>query len=229
LLFLRIGAHESSLFHDIKIKNIARGNFLRLFTNRELLGRYLKTILIGLPTYFVIGLLLTLAPEFAKEIGIKDKINTGTAMMYCFSAFCVADILCGLLSQRLKSRKKPFYLFNTLTVISISIFFFYPASTPEGIYIRYALLGFSIGYWALIVTNAAEQFGTNLRATVTTTVPNFVRGSLIPITLVFEAVRQQTSITYSGAIIGMSTVIIALFAARFTKESYGKDLNYHEQ
>lgn len=228
LLLLRFGAFESGLYKSVRDQNIDRGNFFKLFTNKERFGKYLKTILVGLPTYFVVGLLLTIAPEFAKEIGIEGKVNTGNAMMYCFSGFCVADVFGGLLSQNLKSRKKVFYLFNILSFISISVFFFLPASNLEGMYIRYAFLGFSIGYWALIVTNASEQFGTNLRATVTTTVPNFVRGALVPITIVFESMKGSFGIGVSGAIIGLTTVVIALIATTFTKETFGKNLDYLE-
>ncbi|MBL0236034.1 MAG: MFS transporter [Saprospiraceae bacterium] len=228
LLLLRFGAYESGLYKNIKEQNIDRGNFLKLFTNGERFWKYLKTILVGLPTYFVVGLLLTIAPEFAKEIGIADKVNTGNAMMYCFTGFCIADVFGGLLSQRLQSRKKVFYFFNVLSFISISVFFFFPASNLDGMYIRYAFLGISIGYWALIVTNASEQFGTNLRATVTTTVPNFVRGALVPITIIFESMKGSFGIAMSGAIIGLTTVVIALIATTFTRETYGKDLDYLE-
>lgn len=228
LLLLRFGAYESGLYNTIKTQNVDRGNFFKLFTDGKRFSKYLKTILVGLPTYFVVGLLLTIAPEFAKEIGIADKVNTGNVMMYCFTGFCIADVLGGLISQRLKSRKRVFYLFNVLSFISISIFFFLPASTLEGMYVRYAFLGFSIGYWALIVTNASEQFGTNMRATVTTTVPNFVRGALVPITILFESMKVTIGIGMSGAIIGLTTVVIALIATSLTKETFAKDLDYIE-
>jgi putative MFS transporter len=149
-------------------------------------------------------------------------------MMYCFTGFCISDVLGGLLSQIFQSRKKVFYLFNFLSFVSISIFFFLPATDLNGMYIRYAFLGFSIGYWALIVTNASEQFATNLRATVTTTVPNFVRGALVPITIIFESMKGSFGIGMSGAIIGLTTVVIALIATTLTKETYGKDLDYTE-
>lgn len=229
LLSLRVGAYESGLYETIKTQNIERGNFFRLFTNGKRFTKYLKTILVGLPTYFVVGLLLTIAPEFAREIGIADKVNTGNVMMYCFTGFCIADVLGGLLSQKLKSRKAVFYLFNILSFLSISIFFFIPATSLEGMYTRYAFLGFSIGYWALIVTNASEQFGTNMRATVTTTVPNFVRGALVPITILFESMKAGFGIGMSGAIIGLTSVAIALIATSFTKETFGKELDYIEQ
>ena len=197
-----------------------------MFTDWELFSRYIKTILIGLPTYFVVGLCLTIAPEFAKEIGIKEAVNTGQAMMYCFTGFCIADVIGGIVSQKLRSRKKVFYIFNFITLTSIIFFFCVPSMNLTGLYIRYMFLGFSIGYWALIVTNASEQFGTNFRATVTTTVPNFIRGALVPLTILFENLKLNMSIAESGAIIGIGTVIIAMIAALKTKETFTKNLDY---
>lgn len=227
LLLLRFKAYESGLFNAIK-QGIKRGNIALIFTDSDRFFKYAKTILVGLPTYFVVGLILAVAPEFAKEIGIMEKVNTGNAMMFCFSGFCVADVVGGLLSQKLKSRKKVFYLFNILSLFSIVWFFLFPAVSVQQMYLQFVVLGVSIGYWALLVTNASEQFGTNLRATVTTTVPNFIRGALVPITMLFEYLRTGMNIAHSGFVIGISTVLIALMATYFTKETFGKDLNYTE-
>ena len=228
LLLLRVGVYESGMYKNIKDKNIEKGKFLKIFTSWDKFSRYSKTILVGLPSYFVLGLLLTIAPEFARELGISHKINTGHAMMYCFTGFSIADLLCGLLSQRLQSRKAIFYLFNLLTVIAIITFFFAPATTLFSFYIRYTFVGFGIGYWAMLVTNASEQFGTNYRATVTTTVPNFIRGALVPIAFAFESLKDSIGLIQSGIVIGLFTVIIALVATYFTKETFHKDLDYIE-
>lgn len=228
LLFLRVGVFESGMYKNIKDQNIERGNFLGLFTSWNKFSRYAKTILIGLPSYFVLGLLLTIAPEFAKEIGIEEKINTGQAMMYCFVGFSTADLLCGLISQKLQSRKFIFYAFNFLTIISILTFFYAPAPALHWFYLRYTFVGFGIGYWAMLVTNASEQFGTNYRATVTTTVPNFIRGALVPIAFVFEGIKGNLGLVNSGVIIGISTVVIALVATWFTQETFHKNLDYTE-
>ncbi len=228
LLLLRIGVYESSMYKSIKSEKIEKGQFLKLFASWNKFNRYVKTILVGLPSYFVLGLLLTIAPEFAAEIGVSDKINTGHAMMYCFAGFSTADLLCGLLSQKLKSRKAVFYLFNTLTVLSILVFFFVPASDLFSFYIRYTFVGFGIGYWAMLVTNASEQFGTNYRATVTTTVPNFIRGALVPIAFAFEGLREVIGLINSGVIIGLITALIALAATYYTTETFHKDLDFVE-
>ncbi|POY38972.1 MFS transporter [Solitalea longa] len=228
LLLLRVGVFESGMYNNIKEKDIEKGNFLKLFTSWSKFSRYGKSILVGLPSYFVLGLLLTIAPEFAQTIGITEKINTGQTMMYCFAGFCSADIICGLISQRLQSRKTVFYLFNILCLISTLVFFYYPTDSISGLYAKYFLAGLGIGYFAMLVTNASEQFGTNYRATVAITVPNFIRGALIPIAFVFESVRGSLGLINGAALIGVSTVIIALLATWFTKETFNKNLDYTE-
>lgn len=228
LLLLRVGVYESDMYTRIQDKNIQKGNFLNLFLKYKKFVRYAKTILVGLPSYFVLGLLLTIAPEFAKETHLPGVVNTGQTMMFCFAGFCTADFCCGLLSHWLKSRKKVFYLFNLITLISIITFFYFPAETLGVFYAKYVLAGFGIGYWAMLVTNASEQFGTNYRSTVTTTVPNFIRGALIPISLIFESLKQPLGLINSAVITGVATVLIALIATWYSQETFSKDLNYTE-
>jgi MFS transporter, putative metabolite:H+ symporter len=228
LLFLRIGVFESGMYNSIKNKPITKGNFLRLFTSWSRFSRYGKAILVGLPSYFVLGLLLTIAPEYAKELGITAKLNTGYVMMYCFAGFCTGDVLCGLISQYFKSRKLVLYFFNILSLIAILLFFYFPASGIGGFYARYVFTGFGIGYFAMLVTNASEQFGTNYRATVAITVPNFIRGALIPISFLFEAIKGGLGLVNAGVLIGITTVLIALLATIFTKETFDKTLDHTE-
>jgi MFS transporter, putative metabolite:H+ symporter len=228
LLLLRVGVFESGMYNNIKNKNIIKGNFFKIFTSWSKFSRYSKAILVGLPSYFVLGLLLTIAPEYAKELGIPGKINTGYVMMYCFAGFCTGDIICGLISQRFRSRKLVLYLFNSLSLVFIAAFFYYPAAGLGWFYARYVLAGLGIGYFAMLVTNASEQFGTNYRATVAITVPNFIRGALIPIAFVFGAIKGGLGLVNGAAIIGFTTVIIALIATRFTRETFDENLDYTE-
>jgi MFS family permease len=228
LLLLRVGVFESGFYNNIKDKNVDKGNFLKIFTSWDRFSRYGKAILIGLPSYFVLGLLLTIAPEYAAQLGIQTKINTGQVMMYCFAGFCSGDIVCGLISQQIKSRKKVFYIFNILCLLSTILFFYFPAQGITGLYFRYFIAGLSIGYFAMLVTNASEQFGTNYRATVSVTVPNFIRGALIPIAFAFESLKGSLGLVNSAALIGIATVVIALAATVFTKDTFHKDLDYTE-
>ncbi|MCE1227370.1 MAG: MFS transporter, partial [Geobacteraceae bacterium] len=180
LLALRLGVVESGMFSSMKEQEqVSKGNFLSLFTSADRFGRFLHAILIGLPSWFVVGVLITFSPEFAKLLGVTGAISAGNAVMYCYLGLVAGDLLSGILSQLLKSRKKVVLLFLIITVVAVVVYFMAGGVSAEAFYGICGLLGFGIGYWAIFVTIAAEQFGTNLRATVATTVPNFVRGMTV--------------------------------------------------
>ena len=231
LLFLRISVSESGMFRHVKQQNISRGNVFMFFTNAQRFKKYILAILIGLPTWFVIGVLVNYSNLFAKEFYGENKIESGRAIMYAYAAIAVGDILVGLVSQYFKSRKKALYLFYGFTILS-GIFFFSGFITNDTrMYIVCAALGFSTGFWAIFVTMGAEQFGTNLRATAATTIPNMVRGALPLINILFFDIFNKSwgwPIAKSGIITGIIVMTITLIAAYFTEETFHKDLNYIE-
>jgi MFS family permease len=228
LLALRYSVSESGMFNSVKEKNIGRGNFLQLFTDSKLLKKYVQCILIGLPIWYVIGILVTFSPEFAVTFQVKGVIAAGEAVMFCYIGLSCGDLASGMLSQYLKSRREVVLLFLSLTTLAIVLYLSLSGMSTSMFYFNCFLLGVSIGYWALFVTIAAEQFGTNLRATVATTVPNFIRGAVVPLTFSFELLREQTGMIPSAWIVGLVTVVIALIALWRMQESFGKDLNYVE-
>lgn len=230
LLLLRISVFESGMFHEVKKMNVARGNFFMFFNDATRFRKYLLSILIGLPTWYVIGVLVTFSDQFAAQFGIKDAVQPGKAIMFAYAAISVGDVLVGLVSQWLKSRKKALYVFYFITAIFMVLFFMQRGGSAAQMYVLCAGLGFGTGFWAIFVTMAAEQFGTNLRATAATTVPNMVRGSLPLIILLFKALRSSESIGYikAGIITGVVAMLIAVVSAVLTKETFGKDLNYVE-
>src|SRR5665647_1146068 len=189
LLIMRLKMFESGMFSNIKDAAISKGKFLSLFSSRERIKRYVNCILIGLPIWFVVGVLITFSPEFAKVLGYRDPIIAGRSIMFTYTGLIFGDFISGFISQYLKSRKKVVAWFILLSLLFIIIYLFVPGKTSFYFYTLCVLLGFAIGYWAVFVTIASEQFGTNMRSTVTTTVPNFVRGAVIPITLGFEFLR----------------------------------------
>lgn len=230
LLILRISVFESGMFHRIKEMQVKRGNFLMLFSNRDRFKRYVNSILIGLPTWFVIGVLVTFSGEFGEQMGITEKIDPGKAVMYAYAAISVGDILVGFVSQWFRSRKKALYLFYGITSLFMVLFFTSLwNSSATALYWVCAGLGFGTGFWAIFVTMAAEQFGTNLRATAATTVPNMVRGMLaIFILPVFQFTRGFTDYVTGGWITAIIIMIITLIAAAGSKETFGKDLDFVE-
>lgn len=230
LLFLRISVSESGMFSQVKTNlTVARGDFLMFFNNRQRFKKYLLAILIGLPTWYVIGVLVGFSNNFAEAFGITEKVMPGKAIMFAYIGISLGDVLIGFVSHWLRSRKKALFIFYGLTLISIGLYFSQQGSSAAYMYGICGILGFSTGFWAIFVTMAAEQFGTNLRATSATTVPNMVRGSLPLILILFNWLQQFTSYTNAGLITGLIIMTISTAAAWFTNETFGKDLDYIEE
>lgn len=231
LLFLRISVAESGMFKQLKETNVQRGNFLMFFNNAKRFKKYFLAILIGLPTWYVIGILVNQSDRFGKAMFGSTTIDSGRSIMFAYTAIAIGDILIGLVSQYFKSRKKALLLFYLLTTVSLIIFFSGFNDSDTRMYIVCAMLGFSTGFWAIFVTMGAEQFGTNLRATAATTIPNMVRGALPLINLLFLNLFQkswQWPLIQSGIVTGIIVLVITFVAFYFTEETFHKDLNYTE-
>jgi MFS family permease len=229
LLVLRMKVFESGIFVHTKNTKVQRGNILMLFNSRGRLIKYLKCILIGLPIWYVVGILITFSPEFGKAIGLSTPVEAGKAVMFSFSGQVLGDIVSGLLSQYFKSRKKVIFIFLMLSFIFIGIYLLFPSQQLTVFYAICACLGFANGYWALFVTIAAELFGTNLRATVATTIPNFVRGATIPLTFLFVRAKMHFGVMNGALVVGLITLMLALLALKYLDETFVKDLDYVEE
>ena len=230
LLILRVSVYESGMFAKLKQTEVKRGNFFMLLNPRERFSRYLKCILIGLPSWFVVGILIGFSDQFAKELHITEPVDVGKAILFFYVAGCIGDVIIGFLSNALKSRKKPVFIYFLILMVSMLLYFTQNGGSANMMYAICAGLGFGGGFWAIFVTMAAEQFGTNIRATATTTVPNIVRGSLPLIIILFKWLRSVTDNNYvmSGWITAVVCMSIAVTALYFKKESFGTDLNFIE-
>jgi len=232
LLFMRISVAESGMFKKIRHSKVSRGNFMMFFSDGKRLRRYLLAILIGLPTWYVIGILVNQSDRFAKAMyDPQSVLDSGRAIMYAYIAISIGDIMSGLTSQWFKSRKKALLLFYGFCIVSLILFFSPLNNSDSSMYLICGLLGFSTGFWAIFVTMGAEQFGTNLRATAATTIPNMVRGALPLINLMFLDLFQKSwgwSLTFSGIITGIIVMSVTFFAFYHTEETFNKDLNYEE-
>jgi MFS family permease len=228
LLFMRVKVFESGIFTNVKDRPVSRGNFLQLFTSRKQFFKYLRCILIGIPVWFVAGILMTFSPEFGKALHLDTPIVAGKAVMWEYVGLTIGDLSSGLLSQYLGSRKKVVRLFIVSAGILSAIYLFVPLHAAAIFYALCVCLGVTAGYWALFVTIAAEQFGTNLRATVSTSVPNFVRGSMILMTPIFLGFKDQFGILPGAGLLGLLVIVIALAGLWNMEETFGKDLNFLE-
>ena len=229
LLLLRVRVRESNLYTEIKTTDLQRGNFLMFFTNRERFLRYFRCILIGLPAWYIIGVLITFSDQFGAAFGIRD-IDPGKAIMYQYLAIAFGDLSVGLLSQRLKSRKKALFIFYAITIFFAFLFFLQKSGSATVFYLICAGLGYGTGFTVVYITMSAEQFGTNLRATAAISIPNMVRGALPLILLLFKFTRELfKSYVIGGWVTGIILMAIALLAAYYTEETFGRELNFVEE
>jgi MFS transporter, putative metabolite:H+ symporter len=231
LLALRIGVYESPTYARMnKSSNVRRGDFLMLFRKRRLFIRYLRCILIGMPTWYAIGILVIFAPEFAREMHIKGIENSGNAIMCAYAGLSLGDLTSGLFSQWLRSRKRAILTFIGIAAAACFAYMNLFNASATTFYIVCGCIGFGVGYWALFVTTAAEQFGTNLRATVTTTVPNFVRGSVVLVLLLYtQAYGVLESRVQAATLVGILVFALAIYAWSGMKESFHSDLDFIEE
>lgn len=230
LLLLRVSIFESGLYDEVKKKDVERGSLMMLFSNRDRLFRYAKGVFIGLPVWYVIGILITFSDEFGKHFGVNN-IDPGQAIMYQYIAIGAGDISAGLLSNLLKSRKKALFIFYAICSFFIVLFFMQSGGSATTMYKLIACLGFGSGFSVLYITMSAEQFGTNLRATTAISIPNVVRGFLPLMLLLFKGLRSITNNNYllSAEILGALVMLIAVVSAYYTKETFGNDMNFIEE
>jgi putative MFS transporter len=228
LLLLRVGLFESGMFEKTKSKDVPRGNFLSLLTSWTRARKYLAVIFIGVPIWYVISILIGLSPEIAKAMGMKPLPSPGTAVMLAYIGLSVGDLASGSLSQLLRTRKKVVGLFMALTALAIGAYFTVAMSSIDAFYACCVLLGVTSGYWAVFVTVASEQFGTNIRATATTTVPNFVRGAVVLLTSAFKALKAPLGVPTSAVLVGVVAMTLGVISLFSLEETFGKDLDYVE-
>ena len=230
LLLMRIGTLESGMFKGLHSAGVKRGDFLSLFKNPKLFKTYLNCILIGLPVWYIIAVLVALAEDFARPsvLNVPGIVN-GQAVMYAYLGLSAGDLLSGLLSQWWRSRKKVVALYLAMSMTLVLLYLFTTSGNSSTyFYVIMFLIGVATGYWALFVSIAAEQFGTNIRSTVTTTVPNFVRGAVIPITASFKLMEAPLGTIGSALVVGVVCIGLAAFALRGLEETFAKDLDYIE-
>lgn len=230
LLLLRMHVHESDMFKSVKQEGakISRGNVLHLL-RPDLLKKYILVILSGAPIWAIVALFITFSPEFAKAFGMMDLPKAGTAVLCCYMGLSLGDVFSGLLSQKLQSRRKAVAVFLCLSLIFSLVFVFAPHGTLFQFYVLCFVLGIGGGYWAMFVQMGAEQFGTNIRATAATTIPNMVRGSVIPMTAGFHALIPHMGVIYAGLSVMGIVLLLAFIAVYFLDETFHTDLEYVEQ
>jgi hypothetical protein len=212
----------------MKAATVDKGNFFQLFRSRERATRYIASVAIGLPIWFVVGVLINQSHVIAEYIGVDGTVHVGDSVMWSYIGLSVGDLISGALSQVLKSRRKVIVVYLGLLSIAVCMYLFNHHVTLEWFHFMCFFLGASTGFWALFVTVASEQFGTNLRSTVTNTAPNFVRGSTVPITKSFQALIPVVGVGFAALSVGSVCIILSLLATLYVKETFSRELDYYE-
>ncbi len=229
LLLLRVGVLESGMFKQIANEDsVKKGNFVSFFTNKERFIRYIKCIAIGLPTWFCIGILAVLGNQFAPILGIDGAIDPGKAIMWSYIGISIGDFASGFISHWLESRKKAIFWMMIFTIIGVVLMLFGGTKSVNMYYVYCAWLGLGTGYWAMFVTVGAEQFGTNIRSTAATTIPNMVRGMLVPMVLLFDFLKPTTGILWSAVLVGVLAFGLGIYSTLTISETHNKDLDFVE-
>jgi putative MFS transporter len=228
LLLLRVGLYESGMFAAVKNTGARLGDFFGLFSSWKRTKKYGAIILCGVPIWYTVGILITFSPELGAAMGMAPAPSAGRAVMLCYIGLAVGDFASGALSQVLKTRRKVLFGFIALTAVAVAVYFLFARSSLFTFYGVCGFLGFATGYWAVFVTTASELFGTNIRATVTTTAPNFVRGAVVPLTFSFKYLKDHIGIVQSGIVVGVVTLLVAFVSLLAIEETCGKNLDYVE-
>lgn len=230
LLLLRVGVLESGIYKDIQQDaSVKKGNFLSFFTNWDRFVRYIKCIAIGIPTWFCIGILAVLGNQFGPALGIVGDIEPGKAIMWAYIGISVGDFASGFISHYLKSRKKAIFYMMLFTIVGVVLMLSGGAKTVEMYYFYCVWLGLGTGYWAMFVTIGAEQFGTNIRSTAATTIPNMVRGTLVLMILMFNYFKPSTGVLWSAVIVGVIAFAIGIYSTLTIPETHDRDLDFIEE
>jgi len=229
LLAMRIGVYESGAFERVARTSVRRGNFLSLFSNWAQIKKYASVIFVGLPAWYVVAILVTFSPEFGQAMGMPRAPEAGRSVMFCYIGLSVGGFLSGYLSQVFKNRKKVTLAFILMSAAFIGLHFILAKQSVTLFYTMCFVLGIGVGYWAVFITIAAEQFGTNIRATVATTAPNFVRGAVVPMTSAFQYLRGPLGIQGAGLLLGFVAIALALASLANLGETFGRDLNFVEE
>ncbi|MFN8346400.1 MAG: MFS transporter [Spirosomataceae bacterium] len=228
LLFLRISVFESGLFLQLKEKSVSRGNYLYFLSGWQPFKKYMQCVMIGIPTWFVVGILGTFGNEFGKALGIAEGISPGKCVMFIYLGLTAGDFFSGPLSHRLQSRRAAIGYLMAAGAIFAGIYLYGGVTSSTTLYVICFLSGICTGYIGLYLMMVAELYGTNLRATATTSVPSIVRGMAIPMTLAFQAFKPSLGALGGAALLGVICYGVALYSLYKTKETFGKELDFVE-
>lgn len=227
LFLLRATTSESSMFARSRAESRGRGG-LAIFRQWKTAKRFLLSLAIGLPIFFVLLIIAPFAPEIGAALAPGHAVTAAVGTGAVAVGLTLGDVFSGLLSQKLRSRKRPIAINLGLLSVLLLIFFFVPIPGDKPFSLLIVALGVAAGYFVLFLTNAAEQFGTNLRGTAAISAPNIMRAMVIPMTILMKGLSPSVGLRGALVIISGVSIAIALLALRALPETFGRDLDFDE-
>jgi MFS family permease len=228
LLAMRVGVAESGLFEGARSAAVQRGNPLQLLWPPRRFARFALVVLSAMPIWFVGGVMFVFAPEIGRAMGIAEPIDPARVIFWAYLGVVAGDVASGTVSQLVQSRTRTIIGFLAFLAAAIALFFQVAPRGPMPFYLMMSLVGAATGYWAIFVTTASEQFGTNLRATAATSAPNFVRAMAVPITSIWLAMKPGMGAVDATLTLGICCVAVGILAALALDETFHRDLDYLE-
>lgn len=202
-----------------------------LFTpQRSFITKFYAVTAVGVPIWFVSALFVNLAPEFGKALALTDfdpKTFVGQVLAWQASGLALGSALTGVFSEWVGSRKRVLWicLAGLAALVVVQSTLLHDAAS-------YAHLMFGVGlfqgYWTAFIAMAAEQFGIDVRATVSSSIPNIVRAMTVPVTLSVRGLEPVAGWTHASLLVGAIVFVLALLGLSQLQETYGKNLDYAE-
>jgi putative MFS transporter len=229
LLALRVRVAESPIFQEAEKTATRQGDLRLMFESPTRLWRFLGCVALGLPTWLVFGILITFSEEILGSLSLP-ALAAPILLVYCNIAMPIGNFVTIGVSQYFKNRRWVMAGFTLFALVGVMALFLLPRPlSPFEVKIVYMVITFAAGSWVLMAVIAAESFGTNLRATAATAVPNFARASVIPMTLGLQALKPHMPLGDAVMILMGLCFILPLIALWRLKETFGKPLNYFEK
>jgi MFS family permease len=226
LLVARVRVADSALFERVRNGGHVRGKLAMLVSTPKRFVAFASCVAVGVPIWFIVGVLITFAPELTSALAVTGRVEAADAVFWFYAGVACGDVASGALSQWRASRKQAVVAFLLLEACAAAAFLTARGASVPGILALSCFAGFSTGYWAVLVTLSAEHFGTNLRATAATVIPNVIRATAVPITLGFSALSPRLGVVGAAAIVGTGCLTVAALGTKGLRETFARDLEF---
>ena len=198
-------------------------------SRRDFVMRFYAVAAVGVPIWYCSALFVNLGPEYGRVLaleGFDPRTFVATVLAWQATGLALGSALTGVASEWLRSRQAVLWACLGALLVLVALLM-QTRSVASYAYVMFAI-GLFQGYWTAFITMSAEQFGTGVRATVASSIPNIVRAMTVPVTLSVSGLATGTSWVTATYAVGAIVFALALVALATLRETWGKDLDYVE-